>query len=83
MTERGGPQVRELMSYGCQTRMHIVQLLTPQLSFEDNTKDIDFSPSGIGRRWEAGYAHTLAVLELQPLGWALRSVVGCDPSRID
>jgi NTE family protein len=39
------------MSYGCQTRMHVVQLLAPQLDHEDHTKDVDFSPpafDGVG-----------------------------------
>jgi NTE family protein len=38
----------------------------PQLDRETHTKDIDFSPSGIMRRWEAGRAHTKAVLERAP-----------------
>jgi NTE family protein len=66
--ERDRPEVRELMSYGCQSRMHVVQLLAPQLDREDHTKDVDFSPSGIQRRWDAGYAHTKAVLAREP--WA-------------
>jgi NTE family protein len=64
--ERDRPEVRELMGYGCQTRMHVVQLLAPQLDREDHTKDVDFSPSGIQRRWDAGYAHTKAVLAREP-----------------
>jgi NTE family protein len=64
--ERNGPEVRELAGYGCQTRMHVVQLLAPQLDRETHTKDIDFSPSGIKKRWELGYAHTKAVLEREP-----------------
>jgi NTE family protein len=64
--ERNDPAVRELTSYGCPTRMHVVRLLAPQLDHETHTKDIDFSPSGIMRRWDAGYAHTLAVLERSP-----------------
>ena len=54
------------MGYGCQTRMHVVQLLAPQLDHEDHTKDVDFSPTGIQRRWDAGYAHTKAVLAREP-----------------
>jgi NTE family protein len=65
-TERNDPAVRELISYGCQTRMHIVRLLAPQLDRESHTKDIDFSPNGIRMRWEAGYAHTKAVLARKP-----------------
>jgi NTE family protein len=64
--ERDSPAVRELAGYGCQTRMHVVRLLAPQLDRETHTKDIDFSPAGIMRRWDAGYAHTKAVLERRP-----------------
>lgn len=64
--ERGRPEVRELMSYGCQTRMHVVQLLAPQLEHEDHTKDVDFTSAGIQRRWDAGYANTKAVLAREP-----------------
>jgi NTE family protein len=64
--ERDRPEMRELMSYGCQTRMHVVQLLAPQLDHEDHTKDVDFSPAGIQQRWDAGYAHTNAVLAREP-----------------
>jgi NTE family protein len=46
--------------------MHVVQLLAPKLDQETHTKDIDFSPSDIRQRWDAGYAHTKAVLERAP-----------------
>ncbi len=65
-SERNDPAVRELTSYGCPTRMHVVRLLAPQLDRENHTKDIDFSSSGIMRRWDAGYAHTRSVLERRP-----------------
>lgn len=65
-SERSDPAVRELIGYGCPTRMHVVRLLAPQLDHESHTKDIDFSPSGIMRRWEAGYSHTRSVLERRP-----------------
>jgi len=63
---RSDPAVRELAGYGCQTRMHVVRLLAPQLERESHTKDIDFSPAGIMQRWDAGYAHTKSVLERTP-----------------
>ncbi|MGY4310081.1 NTE family protein [Bradyrhizobium sp. USDA 4369] len=63
---RNDPAVRELASYGCQTRMHVVRLLAPQLDRESHTKDIDFSERGITARWSAGYQHTQAVLERMP-----------------
>jgi NTE family protein len=53
-SERNTPEVRELVGYGCQTRMHVVRLLAPQLDRETHTKDIDFSPRGIMQRWDAG-----------------------------
>ena len=64
--ERNSAAVRELASYGCQTRMHVVRLLAPQLDRETHTKDIDFSPEGIRQRWDAGYAHTRSVLARAP-----------------
>ena len=63
---RHSEAVRELASYGCLTRMHVVRLLAPRLDNEDHTKDIDFSPSGIKKRWEAGYAHTRRAIEQAP-----------------
>lgn len=64
--QRKLPEVGELTSYGCATQMHVVRLLAPQLECETHTKDIDFSPSGIKQRWDAGYVHTKAVLERKP-----------------
>lgn len=54
--------VRELASYGCVSRMHIVQLLAPRFDNENHTKDVDFSPSGIRMRCEAGYKATVRAL---------------------
>jgi NTE family protein len=65
-SERNSPAVRDMLDHGCQTRMHVVRLLAPQLDRETHTKDIDFSPRGIMQRWEAGYVHTRAVLERAP-----------------
>jgi len=66
--------VRELLSWGCSTTVHIVRLLAPRLHGEDHTKDIDFTPHGIRERWNAGYAdaqHAIArrpwVCEIDPL----------------
>jgi NTE family protein len=64
--KRRKDSIRELAAYGCPTRMHVVRLLAPMLDRENHTKDIDFSASGIRRRWEAGYAHTKDVLEQRP-----------------
>jgi NTE family protein len=64
--ERNSASTRELASYGCQTRMHVVRLLAPQLDRETHTKDIDFSRDGIRQRWDAGHAHTRSVLDRSP-----------------
>jgi len=65
--------VKELASYSCRTRMHVVRLLAPRLDNETHIKDIDFSPAGICARWEAGYASTARALEGQ--AW----LEDCDP----
>lgn len=62
----GSPEAQELASYGCVTRMHVVRLMAPRLAGEDHSKDIDFSPSGIRHRWQAGYADTARVLARAP-----------------
>ena len=60
------PEVRELASYSCVTRMHVVRLSAPPLAGEDHAKDIDFSRGGIKQRWRAGYADTKSVLAQAP-----------------
>jgi NTE family protein len=63
---QASPQVREMASYGCRTRMHVVQLLAPGVEAEDHTKDIDFSRAGIRSRWQAGYIDTKKMIEAAP-----------------
>ena len=60
---RNSEEVRELAGYGCSTQMHVVRLLAPRLDNENHTKDIDFSPSGIRMRRDAGYDATLHALK--------------------
>ena len=63
---RALPEVRDMESYGCRTRMHVVRLLAPSLRGEDHQKDIDFSQAGIRARSDAGYADTRHMLETRP-----------------
>ena len=63
---RRSAMVRERTAYGCPTRMHVVRLLAPRLENESHIKDIDFSPSGIRSRWQAGYADTCRALAHAP-----------------
>jgi NTE family protein len=64
--ERKDPVVQDLAEYGCRTQMHVVRLLAPRLDNENYTKDVDFSPSGIRLRWEAGYSATSRALQRKP-----------------
>lgn len=64
--DKGAAAVRELISYGCTTRIHVVRLLAPRLDGEDHTKDIDFTPTGIRTRLQAGYADARKMLEAAP-----------------
>jgi NTE family protein len=64
--QRDDPVVRDLAEYGCGTQMQLVRFLSPRLEGEDHTKDIDFTRSGIERRWQAGYDHASKVLCQRP-----------------
>ena len=64
--ERQSARVREMSSYGCLTRVHVMRLLAPRLEGEDQTKDIDFSRAGIRKRWEAGLADARKALNAAP-----------------
>lgn len=46
--------------------MHVVKLMAPPFGPRHQTKDIDFSPSGIKRPLDAGYAEAKAALEREP-----------------
>ena len=58
--------VQKLAAYGCVTQMHVVRLLAPRLENENHTKDIDFTPSGIRMRREAGFEATMRALRQAP-----------------
>jgi len=59
-------RVKELASWGCGTQMHVAHLLAPRLDGEDHTKDIDFTPAGIGARRRAGHADAMRMIERAP-----------------
>ncbi len=58
--------VRELASWGCGTVMHVVPLVSPPREGEDQLKDIDFTPTGIRTRMDAGIAETKRLIALAP-----------------
>jgi NTE family protein len=68
---RARDDVKELAAYGCVTKMHVVRLLAPPVGIDDQSKDIDFSPSSIRTRWEAGYQEARSVIVRAP--WHLPS----------
>jgi NTE family protein len=63
---RNSEAVRQLAGWGCLTQMHVVRLLAPRIENEDHTKDVDFSPLGIRKRWEAGYTSASTALRQAP-----------------
>ena len=63
---RATDAVRDLVEYGCLTQMHVVRLLAPRLDNEDQTKDVDFSASGIQSRWQAGFDKTRSAIAVAP-----------------
>ena len=63
---RDSAEVRELASWGCGTIMHVLRLVAPRVDGEDHTKDIDFTPSGIRARWQAGYTATRQMIRDAP-----------------
>ena len=63
---RASAKVRELVSWGCGTTMHVARLNAPRLDGEDQLKDIDFTPAGIRARWQAGFNATRRMVSLAP-----------------
>jgi NTE family protein len=83
--KRSLPEIKQFAAYGCGTFMHIVRLNGPYLEGEGNSRDIDFTTSGIRRRWKAGYDDTKRALEIKP--WEVEvdpmagvAVHNCEPS---
>jgi NTE family protein len=58
--------VQELAAHGCMTQMHVVRLLAPRRTGETSVKDVDFSPTGIYGRWQAGYASAADAIKRKP-----------------
>ena len=65
-SKRNDAKVKELSSWGCGTTMHVAHLVAPRLDGEDHTKDIDFTPTGVRTRRQAGYADTMRMIERAP-----------------
>jgi len=53
--QKSSPQIKELMTWGCDSIMHIIHLTIDRMEGEDQYKDIDFSSKGIQFRSQTGY----------------------------
>jgi NTE family protein len=62
-TQKNNPQIKELMSWGCDSVMHIIHLTINRIEGEDQYKDIDFSTLGIDYRSETGYQEASRALQ--------------------
>jgi NTE family protein len=69
---RADKEIAQAVDRGCRSVYHLVRLQAPRLAGDDHTKDIDFTPTGIGQRWAAGQRDTLRALAAKlwetPLG---------------
>lgn len=74
--QRSNAKVKELASWGCHTLMHVVRLVAGGIDGEDEMKDIDFTPEGIRKRWQAGYTDTSAMLKQAPWTLPVDPIVG-------
>jgi NTE family protein len=63
---KNNPEIRELGDQGCETTMHIVQLIYPQKKMESCFKDADFSKASIAERWRLGLRDASLLLERSP-----------------
>ncbi|QCP50000.1 patatin-like phospholipase family protein [Trinickia violacea] len=64
--ERDSAAIQELLAWGCGTTMRVIELDAPCFNGDELHKDIDFSSSGIERRWAVGYDDTLRMLRRAP-----------------
>ncbi len=60
------PEVREMVTYGCSTVMHLMRLVVPRLPGEDHTKDLDFDAARVRLRWQAGIDDACRMLQRRP-----------------
>ena len=74
--QRESEAMKELASWGCHTTMHVIPLLASRLDGEDQTKDIDFTPSGVRRRWQAGRDDTLRIIARAPWSAPVNPIEG-------
>lgn len=80
--KRDAAEVQELLAWGCGTTMQVLELDAPAFDNDDLNRDIDFSSSGIKRRWLAGYEDTARLLKLEPWRETLDPMEGISVFRM-
>lgn len=60
--DRADAELAASIELGCRSVYHLVRLQAPRLGHENQTKDIDFAPSHIEARWQAGRQDVLRVV---------------------
>ncbi|MFZ2630714.1 MAG: patatin-like phospholipase family protein [Desulfosalsimonadaceae bacterium] len=63
---KNNPEIREMGEQGCETTMHIVQLIYPEKRGESCFKDADFSKAAIEERWRLGHRDASLLLKRSP-----------------
>ncbi|RJQ77896.1 MAG: patatin-like phospholipase family protein [Desulfobacteraceae bacterium] len=63
---KDNPEIRALGEQGCETTMHIVELIYPARQWESSYSDADFSRAAIQERWSLGHRDASFVLEKCP-----------------
>ncbi|MGB8421898.1 patatin-like phospholipase family protein [Paraburkholderia sp.] len=80
--KRDNPEVQALLGWGCGTTMQVLELDAPAFDNDDLNRDIDFSSTGIERRWAAGYEDTTRLLERAPWRETLDPMEGISVFRM-
>jgi NTE family protein len=81
--QRESDAIKQLLDWGCGTTMQVIELDAPRSCGHDLHKDIDFSASGIERRWTAGYEDTRSMIAREPWRAALDPMEGIAIHRSD
>jgi NTE family protein len=63
---KNSSEAQELASWGCGTKMHLVEINAEPIDGETNARDFDFSQAAIEARWQAGYADARRVIARRP-----------------
>jgi NTE family protein len=63
---KDNPEIQEVGNQGCETTMHIVELIYPGKNWESCFKDADFSRAAVEERWRLGHLDASRLLQRAP-----------------